>query len=159
MALLLALIIADCRTNSYGPQPDPSHPAANAGVLALGFVLVTGLLQPLLPFLAVLLSCARLPGLHWAVLHGVLTCAPLRWVADVSYDVYLLHPIVIMAVWTVLPPSQWFDPKQALPFAGVTGLVVALSLATAWLHGRAVAGLINILESRICSCSGGKKTG
>lgn len=140
---LLALIIADCRTNSYGPAPDPEHPGANLVTLAVGFVLVSGLLQPLLPCLVLLLACAKLPGPS-ALLGRVLSWGLFRWVSDLSYDVYLLHPIVIFAVWCVLPPSVWFDPNHAAPFLHVTCLVVALSFCAAYLHSRLVGAAMKM---------------
>lgn len=145
--LLSALIIADCCTNSYGPKPDPNHPAANPAVLAVGFVFVTGLLQPLLPALILLLACAGLGG-PYGVLAKALSIRPLKWVADVSYDVYLLHPLLIMGVWSVLPPSEWFNPKDPRPFFAVTCLACVLSLVTGSLHGKAVQALTSVFTSR-----------
>ena len=145
---LLALLTVNCCTNSYGAQPDPSHPAANPAVLAVGFVFIDGLLQPMLPFLLILLACAQLPGPS-AALRKVLTCTPLKRVADVSYDVYLLHPIVILCVWSVLPPSVWFDPAGAWPFLGVAALVLALSLGAAVLHGWVVSAVCGMTWDKI----------
>lgn len=141
--VLAALVVADCRTNSYGPDPDPDHPAANPAVLAVGFVLVTGLLQPLLPFCLLLLSCAGLSGAP-RVLSGALSVRVLKWVADVSYDVYLLHPMVIMGLWSVLPPSAWFTPDSVLPFWAVTCLVMALSIVAAVLHMKFVSSVTRL---------------
>lgn len=135
--LLSALITADCRTNSYGPKPNPDHPAANPAILAIGFVFHTGLLQPLLPASILVLACAGV-GRPSAVLAKLLSAGVLRWVADISFDVYLLHPLVIMGIWSALPPSSWFDPEEPLPFIAVTCLVCLLSFAAAVLHGNLV---------------------
>ena len=146
---LLALVIADCRSNSYGATPDASHPAANPAVLAVAFVLVTGLLQPMVPCLMLLLACAKLPGVS-ALLGSFLSMAAFQWVADLSYDVYLLHPIVILAVWCVLPPSVWFDPHHATPFLLVTCLVVAMSFGVAYLHKRLVGAATSMVFHMPC---------
>ena len=121
----------------------------------MGFVFITGLLQPLLPFLLVLLACARLPGPS-AALHRVLTWTPLKWVADVSYDVYLLHPIVILCVWSVLPPSAWYDPANAWPFVCVAALVLVLSFGAATLHGWLVSASCSMFRSIFVRCNGTK---
>lgn len=146
-ALLSALIIADCCTNSYGPRPDPKHPAAHPAILAVGFVFVTGLLQPLLPTSILILTCAGMRGPS-AVLARMFSNGMLKWVADVSYDVYLLHPIVIMGVWSVLPPSEWFEPSKPLPFFGVTCVVCFVSLATGFLQGKMVQRVMRIFTKR-----------
>ncbi len=142
--LLSALITADCCTNSYGSKPNPDHPAANPAILAIGFVFHTGLLQPLLPASILVLACAGLGGPS-AVLAKLLSSGVLRWVADISFDVYLLHPLVIMGIWSVLPPSLWFDPGNSLPFIAVTCLVCLLSFATAVLHGNLVLRMTALL--------------
>lgn len=143
-AVLFALISADCCVNSYGPTPDPNHPAANPAVLAAGFVFATGLLQPLLPASILMLACAGLSGLS-SVLEKLLSWKELRRVADLSYDVYLLHPLIIMGVWSVLPPSRWFDPNDLLPFTAVACLVITLSFATAFVHYRMVQSVTKLL--------------
>ena len=143
---LLALMVADYRTNSYGPTPDPKHPGANPATLAVGFVLVTGLLQPLVPCLAILLACAKLPDGPSALLGRALSWRGFRWVAGLSYDVYLLHPIVILAVWCVLPPSEWFDPDDPAPFLRVTCLVVVISFGAAYLHSKLVGAALGGLS-------------
>jgi peptidoglycan/LPS O-acetylase OafA/YrhL len=144
---LAAIVVGDCCTNSYGPAPDANHPAANPAILAVGFVFVTGLLQPLLPFCLLLLSCAGFNGLPSA-LSKLLSVRALSWVADVSYDVYLLHPLVIMAVWSALPPSEWFDPTRPLTFWGVTSIVIALSFVSAAFHKSVVSLIVKALSLR-----------
>ena len=143
--LLSALITADCRTNSYGPKPNPDHPAANPAILAIGFVFHTGLLQPLLPASVLVLACAGV-GRTSAVIAKFLSTDVLRWVADISFDVYLLHPLVIMGVWSLLPPSLWFDPGNPWPFIAVTCLVCLLSFAAAKLHGNLVHRVTALLS-------------
>ena len=67
-----------------------------------------------------------------------------RVVAEASYDLYLLHPMVMLAVWSAFPPSSWFalpDPSP-LAFLGATAAVFVVSLAAATAHGSAWRALL-----------------
>ena len=148
--LTLALVwitIADLRTNVYGPMSDPGHPAAKAWVLAIGFVFFTGLLQPLLPCIIVVLVCNKYSKGYVRILARGLSAAWLSRISEVTFDIYLLHPIVIMALWSYYPPSSWFDPSDARPFLIAVLGIFSASLSAAWLHSGWVNLAVMLMES------------
>ena len=131
-AVATALISATLLSNRFGPRPDPAHPLASPHAKVIGVAGITGLLQPaaltyLLLYAALGVSTSMSRFLSWR-----------RWrlVSAASYDVYLLHPMVMYAVWNIFPPSSWFalpDPSP-LRFAAVTAVVFGASLALAHAH-------------------------
>ena len=141
------ITIADQRSNIYGPASNASHPAAKVWVLAIGFVLFTGLLQPLLPFMIVLLTCNKFSIGHVSNLARGLSAWWLTSFSELTFDIYLLHPIVIMALWSYHPPSSWFDPTDARPFFIAVLGVFTTSVTAAWLHLR----LVNCIKMLILS--------
>ena len=133
----------------YGPEPDPHHAAANPIVLALGFVVFTGLLQPLLPCMILLLTCSgRIEG-FMNPLASFLSARWLSSVASKSFDIYLLHPIVIMCVWSVHPPSKWLESPKAQSFLTILSVVLTLTWCAACLQSHVVAALMSILQRLI----------
>lgn len=140
MALALTwLVIIDCRTNIYGPTPNAEHPAANPYVLATGFVIFTGLLQPLLPCILVILVCKYQSGGLAGIVAHALSRAWFSHLAHVSFNVYLLHPIIIMAIWSLYPPSKWFVPSNAMPFASMAVVITVLSILFAVIQAQIVS--------------------
>ena len=133
----------------YGPVPDPDHAAANPIVLALGFVLFTGLLQPLLPCMILLLTCnGRIEGF----LNPLARFLSARWLLNIeskSFDIYLLHPIVIMCVWSVHPPSQWLESPKAQSFLTILVFVFTSTWCAACLQSHVVTSLMSILQRLI----------
>jgi peptidoglycan/LPS O-acetylase OafA/YrhL len=141
-AALLAgvLLYGTLVSNRFGPAPVEGHPLNSPTAKIIGVAGITGLAQP--AALAFLL-CSAVLGLSWQA-----TCA-LSWrgwrpIADVSYDIYLLHPMAMYAVWTVLPPSVWFDIEKpnALKFITVSSVVFWVSLGVATLHSKAWASMM-----------------
>ena len=47
----------------------------------------------MLPTLTIILTTAREPGLP-PPLISFFSAAPFRWLADFTYDIYLIHPLV-----------------------------------------------------------------
>lgn len=74
-------------------QHDPSSMLANPGLLFAAFVLMVGLFQPLLAALVVLLLTTRQSG-GWAASARFLSRPAFQSLAGLSYDIYLLHPLV-----------------------------------------------------------------
>ena len=128
-----ALVGATLFSNRFGPEPNPQHPLASPQSLIIGVAGITGLLQPaaltyLVIFAALGTSRALSRALSW---HGW------RLIAAASYDLYLLHPMIMLAVWSVFPPASWFalqDPSL-LGFLAVTAVVFIVSLSAACAHG------------------------
>jgi peptidoglycan/LPS O-acetylase OafA/YrhL len=119
-------------SNRFGPEPDPSHPLASQQALIVGVAGVTGLLQP--AALTYLLLYAVL-GVSKS-LSRALSWQCWRLVSAASYDVYLLHPMVMYGVWSALPPGSWFALPNPSPlrFVAVTGAVLGGSLVLARAH-------------------------
>ncbi len=134
-AAAAALVAATLFGNRFGPAPDISHPLASPAALVIGVAGITGLLQP--------------AALTFLIIHLVLNISEriskfFSWrgwrpVAEASYDVYLLHPMVMFGVWSVLAPGDWFDLKnpRPLPFLGVCAIVFGVSFVLARAHSRA----------------------
>ena len=86
----------------------------------------------------VLLTCNKYSNGHVRNVARGLSAWWLTKISDISFDIYLLHPIIIMALWSYYPPSSWFDPADARPFfIAVLGIFTA-SVAAAWFHLRLV---------------------
>ena len=128
------LLYGTLLSNRFGPAPIEGHPLNTPGMKIFGVACITGLLQP--AALTYLLCCAVL-GLSQRATR-MLTWKGWRQVADVSYDMYLLHPMVMYAVWTALPPSAWFHvgKPSAVKFVAVSSVVFWVSLGVATMHSR-----------------------
>ena len=133
-ALAAALLCAALLSNRYGPEPVKGHPLNSPAAKVIGVAGITGLLQP--AALTLLLCCAVM-GVSQRVTRA-LAWTGWRRVADVSYDMYLIHPMMMYAVWTLLPPSAWFDVQKpsALKFLAVSAIVIWCSLGLAKVHHR-----------------------
>lgn len=134
-ALAAALVAATLFGNRFGPAPDKAHPLASPAALVIGVAGITGLLQPAaLTYLIIHLALNVSE-----TLSGCLSWRGWRPIADSSYDVYLLHPMVMFGVWSVLAPGKWFDLQNPspLPFLGVCAVVFGVSCVLARVHSRA----------------------
>ncbi|KAK9819568.1 hypothetical protein WJX81_007717 [Elliptochloris bilobata] len=74
------------------------------------------------------------PALMGGQMRAALAAPALVRLAAISYDIFLLHPLVILAIFAVLPPSAWFSPSNPLPFLGVTAVVLLASAGAARVH-------------------------
>lgn len=88
---LLALVTALSLTvGRIGPAQDPSHTLSSPLVFAFGFVIFQGLLSPLFAALTLLLTAT----LQIGFLSEALSNRVLGWLAPITYEIYLLHPLV-----------------------------------------------------------------
>lgn len=143
----LTLVTLTCFGNRFGPHPDPKHPLADPLTRVSVAVGLSGVLQPLA--LAYILAYAvACRSQSWS--YRFLTGRFLAIVARLSYDVYLLHPIVVLGVWTIFPPDTWFRLPRPSPwsFLGVSALVLLASLAAAAAHAA-------LWEALLHACRGG----
>ena len=87
---LAALLVSGCAQNKVGMEADPNHMMADPLLLGVSFTLVAGFLSPLFPALLLVLTTTG----EW----GTLACGSLgrslTWLSGLSYDIYLLHPLV-----------------------------------------------------------------
>ena len=93
--MLLAAIPAfgGCFQYKIGAEHEPDHPLADRVVFSFAFTFVVGFLCPLVPSCLLALMCTRQPGLS-RLLGRLLSTRLLSGLAEVSYEVYLLHPLV-----------------------------------------------------------------
>lgn len=93
--MLLAAIPAfgGCFQYKIGAVHEPGHPLSDCLVFTLAFTFVVGLLCPLVPSCLLALVCTGQPG-PGGLLGRLLRMNLLNSLADVSYEVYLLHPLV-----------------------------------------------------------------
>ncbi|CAL8466626.1 g6162 [Coccomyxa elongata] len=140
-AVLALCVLGACTVDRIGPAQDPKHPLANPIIFFAAFTLVQGFFLPLLPALTLLLITTQLPGPP-AVLARLLSHAVCARLASISYEMYLVHSLVICGVFALFPPSTWFAVDNPVPFALIACHVIAVSAAAAWVLNRVVAALV-----------------
>ena len=94
-AMLFAAVNAwgGCFQYKIGLAHEPDHPLSDRVIFSFGFTVAVGILSPLVPSCLLALTCTEQSGLS-SLLRRLLSMQPLRALADVSYEVYLLHPLV-----------------------------------------------------------------
>ncbi|KAK9907461.1 hypothetical protein WJX75_004077 [Coccomyxa subellipsoidea] len=107
---------AGCFVNKVGPQLDPTHLMANPMNCAFAYILIAGVLSPLLPALTLLLVTSKGVGTPSAVTN-LFSLPVFKWFADITYDIFIIHPLVMFGMWFVLPPSLWYYRKRLLRIA------------------------------------------
>ena len=139
-AAAAALVGAMLLSNRFGPEPDPQHPLASPQALVLGVAGITGLLQPAALTYLVVYVALGVSG----TLSRALSWRGWRVVAAASYNMYLLHPMIMLAVWSWFPPASWFalPNPSVLGYLGVTAVVFVISLAAATAHGALWSALL-----------------
>ncbi|BDA51507.1 hypothetical protein COCOBI_19-0620 [Coccomyxa sp. Obi] len=144
---LAAFNFAGCFINMVGPHRDPSNPLANPVACAFAYICIQGVLSPLLPALTLVLTTTHQPGAS-ALVAKVLSHHAFVWLADITYDIYLLHPLVFLGIWYALPPSVWFTPHQPLIFVLMACLVLGVCILVGWVHNRAWGRLLGSFTTR-----------
>jgi peptidoglycan/LPS O-acetylase OafA/YrhL len=143
--LLLVSIAGGLAVNKMGPHPDHTHPLADPNLMFVGFVISLGLIQPAtVTLLVVYLASAEKQKILPKKAANV-GKAVVLWLADYTYDIFLLHPLVYMAVLNALPPSIWFEKAVGSPyvFFAIGALTFIVSLVAAILHKRTWARILN----------------
>lgn len=95
IVMVLAAIPAfgGCFQYKVGAVPDPQHPLADRAAFTFAITVIVGVLSPLTAACLLALLCTRQPG-PARLLSRLLSSRMLAALADVSYDIYLLHPLV-----------------------------------------------------------------
>jgi peptidoglycan/LPS O-acetylase OafA/YrhL len=101
------------------------------GVLAAGMMIDSGRLSPLLPLCLLAWPAALLLGLRLPVLES----APLKWLGDHSYAIYLIHfPLIQLSLYLFGPLSGGWGLVIAA-HAGLVALTLVLSdAALRWVE-------------------------
>ena len=102
--MMLAAIPAfgGCFQYKVGAAPDPQHLLSDRAAFTFAITVIVGILSPLTAACLLALLCTRQPG-PARLLSRLLSSRMLAALADVSYDVYLLHPLVsVLSSLTVL---------------------------------------------------------
>ncbi|EIE18239.1 hypothetical protein COCSUDRAFT_45501 [Coccomyxa subellipsoidea C-169] len=133
--------------NKNGPQVDPNHIMADPVNLAFAFIGIRGVLSPVLPALTLALITNKRMG-ETSMVARAFSLPVFQWLAGITYDIFLTHPLVLLCVWYILPPSVWFAPDRPYTFALVTCISFSLSAAFAWLHNRAWSNLMEMIRSK-----------
>lgn len=94
-AMLFAAVNAwgGCFQYKIGLAHEPDHPLSDRVIFSFGFTVAVGILSPLVPSCLLALTCTKQSGLS-SLLGRLLSMQPLSALADISYEVYLLHPLV-----------------------------------------------------------------
>jgi len=82
-----------CFQYKIGLAHEPDHPLSDRVIFSFGFTVAVGILSPLVPSCLLALTCTKQSGLS-SLLGPLLSMQPLSALADISYEVYLLHPLV-----------------------------------------------------------------
>jgi peptidoglycan/LPS O-acetylase OafA/YrhL len=100
--MLAGLLLGGCAQNKVGLVPEPQHTLADPWVLGFAFTFIAGFLSPLLPALLLALSTTH----EQEALACGLSSRTLTWLGGISYDIYLLHPLVRVYLTT---PIEWLE--------------------------------------------------
>ncbi|CAL8465660.1 g5196 [Coccomyxa elongata] len=147
--LLICSNFIGCFVNKIGPNKDPAHPLSDSVRHAFAYIIIQGVLSPLLPATTLMLTTTQRPAAGVsALLAKFLSSAAFKWLADITYDIYLTHALVFLGIWYVLPPSSWFAPDQPQTFALVSCLVLGTCMLVAWVHNRCWAKLLGSFTTR-----------
>ena len=97
---IFLMMIGGSAQQKIGLEHDPTHPTADPVILGGAIIIQMGLVSPLFTVLSLLLTTTGQTGLS-KQLSGALSSRLLARVADLSYDIYLVHPLVSA------PPLCW----------------------------------------------------
>jgi peptidoglycan/LPS O-acetylase OafA/YrhL len=145
LCFLLFGIAAGLPLNKMGAQADPAHPLANKGLMFFGFVISLGVIQPA----TIALAIVYLATDNGSSNPSNKTERVLSWLAAQTYDVYLLHPLVLFAIFWFVPPSTWFFKGSAaspISFFGLGAVTLLLSILAGYLQ-RGVGSTIALVAS------------
>lgn len=137
LGVMVASICGGLGMNILGAREDPTHPFSQKGPMFFSFVIFLGVVHPATIALAAVYvaSAEKKPNEKVA--------ATVSWFAKQTYDVFLLHPLLLMLIFSVFPPSTWFftaDTSPAAKFFAVGALTLALSAFAGYLQ-RAVCAV------------------
>lgn len=88
-----AALAAGLCENRFGALPDAGSKFADPALLAFGFISMPGALQPLAAAAAVVLAACVPHGAGLGRLRAALGSRALARLADLSYGIFLLHPL------------------------------------------------------------------
>jgi peptidoglycan/LPS O-acetylase OafA/YrhL len=92
--LLLAVCVGgSLAVGRIGPTPDSGHALAQPAAFAFAFVIVQGLLSPLLAALTLVLTSTQKAGAA-GLAARLLSSRAFTWLAPITYEIYLIHPMV-----------------------------------------------------------------
>ncbi|BDA41091.1 hypothetical protein COCOBI_01-7460 [Coccomyxa sp. Obi] len=146
--VLALCVLGACTVDRIGPTQDPDHPLANPIIFFAAFTIFQGFFLPLLPALTLLLTTMQLPGPP-AVLARLLSHAACARLADISYEMYLVHSLVICEVLALFPPSTWFAVDNPVPFVLIACHVITVTAAAAWVLNRGVSAVAAYIGCRL----------
>lgn len=131
LLIAVTLISAGMGVNIIGPEEDLAHPFNQKAILFFLFVIFFGVLLPAIIALAVvyMASIEEKPSEKVAAI--------ISWSARQTYDVFLLHPLVLILLFTVFPPSTWFfagDSASTMSFFAFGALTLTLSVLGGYLQ-------------------------
>eukprot|EP00884_Botryococcus_braunii_P015985 jgi/Botrbrau1/306/Bobra.0022s0272.2 len=133
LCLMLVNFVWVIMTNKIGGESHPEYLISNKWVLFAGFVGYLGIIQPAAMALAILCLVSD----PWKPNKTV--ARAISWMSDQTYDVYLLHPLVLMGLISLFPPSTWFfsgnaSTPPAMAFWAFGALTLALSIFGGYLQ-------------------------
>lgn len=153
LRILLLSIGGGLGLNKLGAQEDATHPLSNKGLMFVGFVISLGIIQPATVALAILYFASEKEKPGGRLAKGV------SWTANQTYDVYLLHPLVLFMLFWAVPPSGWFFSGAAASkatFFAFGALTLTLSILAGYLQrtvcstaGIRIAQLANVLQRKV----------
>lgn len=141
LRILLIGISGGLALNKMGAREDPAHPLSQKGLMFVGFVISLGILQPATVALAVVYMASAEDKPSEKVAFTV------SWLAKQTYDIYLLHPLVLIFLFMISPPSLWFFTGTSSSAARFF-LFGALTLALSMLGGYVQRRLCSVCLSR-----------
>ena len=90
---IFLMMMGGSAQQKVGLEHDPTHPTADPVILGGAIIIQMGLISPLLAVFSLLLTTTGQTGLS-KQFSDALSSQLLARVADLSYDIYLVHPLV-----------------------------------------------------------------
>jgi hypothetical protein len=131
--------------NLAGPEKDPNHIMWNPLCLFAGLVGFMSIVQPATIALAIVIFASS----SWKpspTLSAAISC-----LSSQTYEVFLLHPLILIFLFEAFPPSTWYF-TGARPPLGLFWAFGALTFALSILGGyvvRAVCSAVALGASKV----------